>query len=61
MNMLSEYYSVDEKRKAVLYNTLQGFEIELIEDGVIKERRELHNHNLYYAEDACENWIEGIM
>lgn len=58
MEMLSEYISGDGKRKAMLYNTAKGFEVELIKDNVIVERRILHDHNEYYAEDACENWIE---
>lgn len=35
--------------------------VDLYEDNVLVERRELPNKNYYYAMDVSENWDNGII
>ena len=57
--ILSEYSK--ESREAKVYDTQDGFMVEMYEDGRLVEARSLFGHNQHYAEDCAENWIEGII
>lgn len=41
--------------------TEEVYVVELIEDGVVKERRYLPGKSKYYAEDCAENWTNGVI
>jgi hypothetical protein len=58
---LSEFYGKDNGRKARVVSTQSGFEIEFYQGEDKRETRMLSEHNLQYAEDACENWVEEII
>ena len=40
---------------------MRTFLSEFYENDERKELRMLNEHNLQYAEDTCENWVEGII
>lgn len=61
MTWLSEWYGQGNGRTAALYSGWQGYSVEFLQDGVVKERRLLWEHNRDYAEDACENWVMEII
>ena len=58
---LSEFYGKDNGRKARVVSTQLGLEIEFYQGEDKRETRMLSEHNLRYAEDACENWVEEII
>lgn len=58
---LSEYYGRENDRTAVIYTRPHGLEVEFLAGGKVVDSRMLTNHNRNYAEDACENWVEGII
>lgn len=58
---LSEFYGRDNNRRARVISTWAGYEVELFENDQKCETRMLTEHNLQYAEDTCENWVEGII
>lgn len=57
--VLSEYSK--DGREAKIYDTQDGFVVEMYEDGKMVEARNLFEHSLRYAEDCAENWVEGII
>lgn len=57
---LSEYFSYDERRKAVIKDQF-GYFVELWENGRLVESRDLSNHTKQYAQDCAENWCEGTI
>lgn len=58
---LSEFFSEDGYRTARLYTSTFGYEVEFFEhDKTIRIER-LFEHNRQYAEDACDNWVRGII
>ncbi len=61
MTYLSKWYGRGNGRTAVLYSGWQGYSVEFLQNGEVKERRLLWEHNRDYAEDACENWIMEII
>ena len=58
---LSEYYGVENKRTAQIHSTWRGFEVDFLTDGVVVKHQQMWDHTRQYAEDACENWVEGII
>lgn len=60
-SFLSEYYGRDNGRTAMIYHRWTGYEVDFLLHGEIVEHRSLHGHTRQYAEDACENWVEGII
>jgi len=58
---LSEFYGRDNGRRARVISTWAGYEVEFFENDEKRETRMLTEHNLQYAEDTCENWVEGII
>ena len=61
MILVSEYMSEDEDRKARVFTTAQGPVVEFYYNGTLVERRPLEAYTLRYAEDAAENYVEGIL
>ena len=57
--VLSEYSK--DGRDAKIYDTDEGYVVELMEDSKPVEVRNLTNYSLRYAEDCAENWVEGII
>lgn len=57
----SDFFGKDEIRKASIYESYRGFEVRFYEHNDLVETRLLHEHNRQYAEDACENWVMGII
>jgi len=58
---LSEYYSEDQKRTACIYSAWQGYSVDFLVNGEVVEHRNMWEHTRRYAEDACENWVTGII
>jgi hypothetical protein len=58
---LSEYYSSDNKRTAQIHSTWRGYEVDFLTDGVVTHHQQMWDKTRRYAEDACENWVEGII
>ena len=59
--IIDEYFGDDNGRLARVILTFNGFEAEFEKDGVKVERRQLWDHSLHYAGDACENWVMEII
>ena len=62
-NLLSEYYGQDEykNRTAKLISRWTGYEVEFWENNERVSFKMLHEKSRHYAEDACENWVTGII
>ena len=58
---LSEWFGDGNGRSARLLTSWQGYSVEFVQDDKVVERRIMWEHSRYYAEDACENWVEGII
>jgi hypothetical protein len=58
---ISEYYGRNNGRTATIIHSWQGYTVVFSENGEKIERRALWDHTRQYAEDACENWVEGII
>ena len=58
---LSEFYGRDNGRRARVISTWAGLEVEFYKGEEKCETRMLTEHNLQYAEDTCENWVEEII
>jgi hypothetical protein len=58
---LSEYYGRDNGRTAVIYQRWAGLEVDFLLNGEVVQHQPLYEHSRQYAEDACENWVEGII
>ena len=60
---LSEFYGQGNDRTARLY-MIEGeptYEVEFFENNQVKGGRSLTHFSKDYAEDVCENWVEGII
>lgn len=60
---LSEFYGQGNERTARLY-MIEGeptYEVEFFENSKPVGLRSLTHFNMQYAEDVCENWVEGII
>lgn len=58
---LSEFYSDDQKRTARVYHGWQGYSVDFLVEGKVVEHRSLWDHTRQYAENACENWVTGVI
>lgn len=58
---VSDYASDDGVRRAFIYQTLKGYEVDFMRSGAVVQTRDMSEHNLRYSEDACENWVSGVM
>ena len=47
-------------RRAEVFLTKKGFEVELYEDDGWSATRKVHQHSESYAEDVAENWVQGM-
>ena len=56
--IVSEYEKGD--RKSTIYETSEGYAVEVFDKGILKKVHNLYEHTLRYAEDCAENWIEGV-
>lgn len=61
MKVLTEIYSVDNARKALVSKDDKGYFVQFWEDGKFVELRELYDHSIHYAEDAADNWVRYII
>ena len=54
---------IKERRTAELFelDDRTGYIVRLIEDRNIKEDRLIKGKSVYYINDVCENWCEGII
>ena len=61
--LLSEYSGADKypNRTAQIRRTSLGYEVDLYDNEVLIETREVHAHSESYAEDVAENWTLGII
>jgi hypothetical protein len=50
----------NDNRTATVRLTSEGFEVDLAEDNVIIETRQVHNHSESYAEDVADNYVLGV-
>jgi len=57
--ILYHVYNKDE-RKAEVYKTSKGFEVELYEKDGWSATRKVHQHSESYAENVGENWVEKV-
>lgn len=62
---ISEFYSDPSKnvpnRISVVSAGDDSYIVDLYEHGVLLQSRDMGRHNLQYAEDCAENWVEGII
>lgn len=58
---LSEWFGRENGRRAALFVTRDGYEVDFIKDNEITEQRMLWQYSRQYAEDACENWVEEVI
>lgn len=57
INLISEYWSDDQSRKAEIRLDDQGYYVILKVNDQVEEIRDLFEHSLRYAEDCCENFV----
>jgi hypothetical protein len=50
-----------EERMAKVFQAYEGFYVEFYKNNVMVERREMYTHNEEYAENAAENYVDGVM
>lgn len=56
MNIISQYWSDDKTREAIICND-DGFVVALYENNKLLETRDVRMHSLRYAEDLAENFV----
>ena len=59
--VVSEHWSENGKRHAIVLHTEQGYCVEFYEKSRLKRTVEVFDKSLQYAEDAAENWCLGLM
>ena len=42
-------------------NPTKYYEVNMYENGKLRERRPIVGHSIYYAEDCADNWINGVI
>ena len=60
MKKLYHTYAMDERYAEVFKSDL-GFEVDLYENDILLETREVHDKSEGYAEDVADNWVHGII
>ena len=50
-----------EERMAKVFLSYEGHYVEFYKDNVMIERRDMFVHSEQYAEDAAENFVDGVM
>ena len=48
-------------RIATVYQTDQGFAVEMYENNMLVGDRDIIDHNEQYADDLAENWVTGVI
>lgn len=56
-----DYYGKDNGRKASLFVSYKGYEVEFYKDEELVEVRMLYENNRNYAQDTCENWVMEVI
>tara|TARA_X000000950_G_scaffold147296_2_gene181791 strand:- start:3838 stop:4032 length:195 start_codon:yes stop_codon:yes gene_type:complete len=54
-------YIEDKNKKANVFHTPDGYEVDLIQNKQVLETRKAYAYSLHYAEDIAYNWISGII
>ena len=54
-------YIEDKNKKANVFHTPDGYEVDLIQNKQVLETRKAYANSLHYAEDIAYNWISGII
>ena len=59
--LISAYWSDDNKLRAEVYHNLNaGYEVDFFEDDKYVLCESYTDKNLYYHEDAAENFVNGV-
>jgi hypothetical protein len=61
MQLISEHYSQDNVKSAKVYLDKDTYCVEYIQNTQVVSLRYFPGHSLYMAEDASENWVNGIL
>ena len=62
MNNRKEMHAyMNGDKKAVVFLTNEGWEVDFYNKGYLIESRPLHQHGEQYAEDAADNYVSGVM
>jgi hypothetical protein len=61
MKLISDHYSQDNVKSAKVYLDKDTYCVEYIQNTQVVSLRYFPGHSLYMAEDAAENWVNGIL
>jgi len=61
MKIISEYYGNDLGRKAEVVDQGEYFTVNMYQNEVLVEARDIKDHSEHFAEDCAENWAIGII
>jgi hypothetical protein len=56
-----DYFGNGNGRKASLFVSHKGYEVEFYKDDELVEVRRLYENNRDYAQDTCENWVQEVI
>lgn len=59
--ILAQYKSSSSDRVAIVFNRSGEFVVEFLQGEEVIETRSMKGHNQRYAEDAAENWVNGVI
>jgi len=59
--LLSEYNGQSEDKTARVYDTPDGYEVDLELNGKPVKTVMLHEKSVHYANDTAENWTTGVL
>ena len=60
--IINGFYEGNGSRRALIYkDDDNAHNVELWEDGKLREVRNLSDHNIHYAEDCAENWVTRVI
>lgn len=54
-------YIEGKDKKASVFHTSQGYEVDLIQNEKVLETRKAYAYSIHYAEDIAYNWISGLI
>jgi hypothetical protein len=61
MKLISEYTDDNNIKQAKVYLDKDTYCVEYIQNEQVVSLRYFPGHSIYMAEDAAENWINGIL
>jgi hypothetical protein len=61
MKLISEFVSDNNIKQAKVYLDKDTYCVEYIQNEQVVSLRYFPGHSIYMAEDAAENWINGIL